>query len=258
MLRQLATPRWAVLTLLTLIGVAAMATLSWWQYDRAQQVRESEAAGLAQPVPLDQAVPRGEVVNGEDVGRPVTVAGQWDSESSLLVENRSWAGVAGLWAVAVIRLADGTGQLVVRGWVPSPTDPALALPAGAVAIRGFVQANEAYYDGVVPQTGTRLAQVDSEAIASSFDYPLRDGFVVLAEQRPALPPAPTPIDPPVPAGTSVTPPLQNTFYALQWLVFAGFAIALWVKAFRDESRDRAEEQAVADQQNYAARLPSDS
>lgn len=258
MLRQLATPRWAALTLLTLLGVAAMATLSWWQYDRAQQVRASEAAALAQPVSLDDAVPRGEAVDGEDVGRPVIVAGQWDLQSSLLVENRSLAGQAGLWAVAVIRLADGTGQLVVRGWVPAATDPALVLPAGSVVVRGFVQANEAYYDGVVPQSGTRLAQVDSKAIASRFDYPLRDGFVVLAEQTPPASPAPTPIDPPVPAGTSVTPPLQNTFYALQWLVFAGFAIALWVKAFRDESRDRAEAQAAADQQRYSARLPSDS
>ncbi|MFM7147082.1 MAG: hypothetical protein ACKOW5_12205, partial [Actinomycetales bacterium] len=68
--------------------------------------------------------------------------------------------------------------------------------------------------------------MNADLIAQRWPGPMRPGIVILQEQQPALTSeAPIPI--PVVPGVQVSLPLQNAFYALQWFVFAAFALALW-------------------------------
>ncbi len=48
----------------------------------------------------------------------VRVAGQFDTERQFLLDNISHDGQPGYEVLTVLRLADGSGLLVNRGWVP--------------------------------------------------------------------------------------------------------------------------------------------
>src|SRR5690606_18643358 len=64
------------------------------------------------------------------------------------------------------------------------------------------------------------------------------GYLVLRSSDPEQPPAadggPAQLPrPTIEGGTGLN--LQNLFYALQWWVFGGFAVLLWVRLVRDEA-----------------------
>ena len=72
---------------------------------------------------------------------------------------------------------------------------------------------------------------------------LRQIREAMADGGPAQLPRPT-----IEGGTGLN--LQNLFYALQWWVFGGFAVLLWVRLVRDEAaggkrRARGEDAGIA-------------
>ena len=119
MTRRLLTPRWVGLTVLALVLVVAFVLLGFWQLSRAQAFL-GHAADPA-PVAVQQLSPPTGLLPADAIGRRVTAAGAYDPVHALLVPNRSADGGTGdgYWALGVLRLDDGSGLLVVRGWVPS-------------------------------------------------------------------------------------------------------------------------------------------
>lgn len=228
MLRLALTPRWLLALLGVLAAVGLCAVAGYWQWSRTQTILAAERAAAAQPAPIEQ------VVGGDDaripddaIGRAVTVAGVYDPRLQVAVPHRIHDGAPGYWIVSGVRLPDDSVVAVLRGSVADPTELAAAAPAGSVAVDGVLQPDEGFYGDAAPASG-EVAAITHSGLARAWDARVLPGFVVLGEQVPSTQPAPTPVEPTV--RTSDVPfPLQNFFYALQWWVFASFAVAVYLR-----------------------------
>jgi cytochrome oxidase assembly protein ShyY1 len=239
-LRVALTPRWLALHLLLVLAVGTMLWLGSWQWHRAVEAsRPGPAPEDLAPVPVADVHRVGQTLPTELAGRRVVVAGRYDATEQVLVPDRDVGGRTGLWVVTPLVTVDGSGVLVVRGWVPSADDPAVAVPTEDVDVAGRLQPSETAQRGVAP--GERLpegqvAAVSTAALLREVPYPLYDGYVALVSQDPAAQPAPTPLPEQPPAARPAELRLQNYAYAVQWVLFAGFAVFLWWRALRDASR----------------------
>lgn len=246
MLRVALTPRWLALHLLLVAVVVGMLLLSRWQWQHALAGRQQPVPDDPAPVALASVHETGQVLPGDLAGRQVDVAGRYDAGAQVLVPNRSLDGREGLWVVTPLVGEGGAGVLVVRGWVPTVDDAALAVPPGEVTVTGRLQPSETAATGV--GVGKRLpdgqvGEVGAAAMLARVDYPLYDGYVALRTQEPpaAAEPVPLPERPPTAPPKELR--LQNYAYAVQWVLFAGFAVFLWWRMLRDAARREREPDA---------------
>lgn len=258
-------PRMIALLLLLLAAAAVCGRLGVWQLDRAQErgrladqhaAAEAAATGVA---PLAQLLPPQTTFPGELVGRQAWVEGEYDPDEQLLVTGRALDGEVGYLVLTPLRVTDdGSGGAswadlsgppvlpVVRGWVSlalvddaagsgASLPDALVPPTGVVRVSGYLQASEA-----TGQTGIvdgRTDAVSSAALANAWGGPIYSGYLVASASDPAQPDAVELLPrPSIEGGDGIN--LQNLFYALQWWIFGGFAVALWLRLVRDETRLR--------------------
>lgn len=230
--------RLAGLGVLALVVVLACSALGVWQWRRGNVVVTEPPA--ARPVSaVQQVVDAGAagpdaVLSADEVGRRVEVAGTYDPAVDLLVPARALAGTPGSWALGVVRLPDGSGVPVVRGWVPAGRS-APPLPAGPVDLTGTVQPPES--SDLAPSTAAlpegQTWVVSAADLVNRVDYPVANAYVT-----DAAPPAgllPVPARDPGQAARRLD--WRNLAYAAQWWVFALFAVVLWVRVVRDERAD---------------------
>ena len=121
---------------------------------------------------------------------------------------------------------DGVTVAVLRGWVESPTSPALAVPAGPVRLEGALQPFEDFYAEQARRPDGALVAVSRSEIEGAWGGRVVSLILVLRSEAPASVPAPEPV--PLTVQTADVPfPLQNAAYTLQWFVFAGFVWVMW-------------------------------
>jgi len=249
-LRTALKPRWLALLAVALVLATGMAFLGQWQLDRARENSRREAVQEATgrpAVPLTSLLHARQSFTTEDADRPVTAQGQWDGAHQLLVAERYQDGARGWWVLTPLVLDDGSAVAVVRGWVPSASDPAVAPPAPAapgaapVSVRGVLRPGEPPVDHA-PGAGTglppgQLDGVDLTQLVQRWPQHLITGYLVLTSADPApAAPAPRPVPPTAPSNRTVA--WQNLSYAVQWFVFAGFGLALWFRLVRDDHLGR--------------------
>ena len=243
------------LLVLLLAAAAVCGRLGVWQLDRAQARGDAEARAAAQEqvtgsVPLGSLLAPQAGFSGDLVGRAVTTTGVLEADRELLVPGRSHEGRTGVLVLTPLRVDEPGAPVlpVVRGWVPdlaaaAALDPA---PGGTVAVRGYLQSGEA-------GTGEALAEGQVAAISPAelvnrWGGPIYSGYLVLAEVEPAQDPDLALLDRPTLPGGGLN--VQNVAYALQWWVFGGFAVLLWVRTVRDEvtaeREDAADDDAAGD------------
>ncbi len=248
MLRTALRPRWLALLALVLVAASGMARLGQWQLDRARENGGSQQQQeLRRPaVPLGSVLTARHTFPGTAVDRPVTASGTWDGAHQVLVAGRSdgtasGAGSsAGFWVLTPLLLADGSAVPVVRGWVPTVSDPAAAaavVPAGTVRVTGVLEPSEPPDDAHAPGWSSGLPPgqidlVDVTQLIKVWPYPLLTGYVVLTAQTP-----PGGIGHLVqvrPASSGLA--LRNLSYALQWFLFAAFGLFVWWRLVREDHR----------------------
>ncbi|WP_286218368.1 SURF1 family protein [Paraoerskovia sediminicola] len=257
-------PRMIALLVIFLVAAGVCARLGIWQIDRAQErgeLAEKQAAAeltSAGPVGLGTVLPPQSGFPGELVGRQAWVEGTYETDGQLLVVDRVLDGVPGSLVLTPLRVSDDGTQgeswadlsgrpvlPVVRGWVPGDVTvadldgPALAPPSGTVRLTAYLQAGEAAGDGGLPEGYTDA--ISTATLANAWGPPIYSGYGVLvtsdpeqvaaSDGGPALLPRPT-----VSGGEGLD--LRNAFYALQWFLFGGFAVALWVRLVKDEASGR--------------------
>lgn len=244
------------LLLLFLAAAAVCARLGVWQLDRAQQRGDladrqaamEEAARIADEGPegLGLLLPPQTTFPGDLVGRQTWVEGEYDAGQQLLVAGRALDGRTGYLVLTPLRVSDdgsagaSWAELsgppvvpVVRGWVPSEDAAVLAPPTGTVRVTGYVQASEATGQGGLPPGQTDA--ISSAALAGLWGGPIYSGYVVLSASEPGQDPGLSLLPrPSIEGGDGLN--LQNLFYALQWWIFGGFAVVLWLRLVRDEVR----------------------
>jgi surfeit locus 1 family protein len=247
-LRTALKPRWLALLALVLVAAAVMARLGEWQLDRARQKGEQDrvAAARARPsVPLTSLLAPRTAFPAGDADRRVSVRGSWDKARQLLVPGRQLGGAMGLWVLTPLRLPDGSGVPVVRGWVPDADDPRSdprALPGDEVALDGVLEPSESVAD-LQPGDASgvpagQIALVAAPLLVQHWPYPLTTGYLVQTAATPG-PAGEAAALRPVPPGTGGGGlALQNLSYALQWWLFSAFGLFFWWRVVRDDHRGR--------------------
>jgi len=216
--------RSVALTLVAVFLSALCLVAGLWQGSRTRDIVDAERAAVSAPIPV-LAAASVEDFPATSIGRPVTAAGAYADAEQLLVDQRELDGRAGEWVITPF-LVDGVTVTVLRGWVDSPSSPALAVPAGPVRLEGALQPFEDFYAEQARQPDGSLVAVSRAEIERAWGVPVLSLVLVLARQEPASEPAPESV--PLTVQTADVPfPLQNAAYTLQWFVFAGFVWVMW-------------------------------
>ncbi|PPL19123.1 SURF1 family protein [Microterricola pindariensis] len=257
MLSIMLRPRW-VLALLGALAVAAVfALLGQWQIARAVDAgqtvdRSTEVvqplAGIADPdAPIKQSA----------TGQMVSVDGRYVAGDEQLISGRLNGGTAGFWVVSHFQI-DAAGEPaipVARGWA-ADAEAAEAVAAElaeqessgeSVTLTGRLLPTE----GPEIPTDAAGAHVMRAVAVSALinlwaDFDNRSvysAYIVSAEPPAGL----VQIDSPEP-NPEVELNWLNIFYAVEWAVFAGFAVFLWYRLVRDQwerEREEAEDDAAA-------------
>jgi surfeit locus 1 family protein len=247
-LRTALKPRWLALLAVVLVAAAVMARLGEWQLDRARQKGERDRAAAAKarpPVPLTSILAPRTAFRPGDADRRVILRGTWDPPRQLLVPGRRLGDATGLWVLTPLRLADGSGVPVVRGWVRDAEDPRAdprALPGGEVALQGVLEPSEPVVDlqpgdaAAVP--AGQVALVAAPLLVQHWTYPLMTGYVVQTAATPAARGEGAMLRA-VPPGTGDAGlALQNLSYAFQWWLFSAFGLFFWWRVVRDDHLGR--------------------
>ncbi len=177
------------------------------------------------------------------LGRPVTVAGQYDAGRQLLVSGKRLDGAHGFWVLTALRVPSGALVPVVRGFVPSAT-AVPAPPPGPVQLSGVLGAPDATpAGGDAPDVPAgQIPAADTADVVNLWGEPdlqrprrrraglgLRCGRV----RRPTAGARPPPLD------QSGGLDLRNAAYAVQWWIFGLFALLLWWRMVRQDAVESA-------------------
>lgn len=207
------------------IVAAVMIWLGLWQMQvfTDSGMNTASARAAAPPVELLAHVhPDGTV---DDIyARRVTSVGVYLPDQQILV--RGNAGVPRV--LSALRLDDGRVLAVVRGRAESLPKP----PPGRVEISGVFLASEPGAESPAPPG--ELGSVRLAALAQLWPQQLLPGYVTLGEadaRAQGLDPAPITL----PSGDGA---LRNGGYAIQWWVFAAFALGMGIKISHDLGRRR--------------------
>lgn len=226
--------------LLVLMLVGSTLWLGSWQFDAARTEREAAARDLTRtaPVPLADVLGPDDPFPAPAVGQPVTVTGEWVTGATVFVERD-----VGYWVVTPLAVGGaGTAALpVVRGVSEEPVaDPV----SGIVALTGWLQPAEGTGAVDADPSDDVLPQLRVADLVQRVDGDLYSAYAVATEPTAGL--AAARLEQLPDAGRLTG--LRNVLYALEWWVFGGFAVFVWVKYLRDE--------ATADEDGSERRLTS--
>jgi len=263
LLRTMVRPKWLVALVFALAVAAGFAALGQWQLQRAIESGTVVQRPTETAIPLTQAAQPNTDVRTDMVGQLVTTTGAFAPSDYQLLEGRLNNGATGYWVVARFTLTDqdAAGRpvelAVARGWAPDKAAAERAVaklaaePATQETITGRLLPTEA---PTAPPAGENPRTMSAMSTAALYNLwtgvdgsDVYTGYIV----QHGTPPgglaniySPPPIE-------QATLDWLNVFYALEWAVFAGFAVFLWYRVVRD-AWEREEEDAVAAETEAAA------
>ena len=209
-----------------IVGIAAVVAvtcvaLGLWQLRRLEERRALNArivrASTASPATVETA----SGIAALSPYRRVSVRGDYDVDGEVLLYGRSLRGEPGHHVITPLSLGDGSGVLVLRGWVPfSMADRAPVTEAAPIArdvrVEGWLVAPETTGESHPDAEGV-VRTLDITGIGATLPYELAPFAIQLQDQEP--PPAPFPVPIPLPE-RSEGPHLS---YAIQWFAFGTIA-----------------------------------
>ncbi|MHA7263915.1 SURF1 family protein [Arthrobacter sp. TMN-37] len=258
MLKTALKPRW-ILTLILVMALAAVfVLLSQWQFSNSRQQGPQAPAATETVRPLTGVITPGSPLTGAAADQMVSAQGEFLSGTRLLVRERLQDGREGLWLISAFAVDGATAPgaetgaaaaeavviPVVHGWVPD-ADAAGRVPelTGAATVTGRLLPAEGPL-AADPVEG-QVAALATAELVNVWDRPSYAAFVVsssTAVDGKAVP-AQAPLE-----VVEVGPQPQerpvnwlNIFYAVEWVVFAGFAFFLWWRLVADDYRRSLED-----------------
>lgn len=215
---------------------AGFAALSQWQLARSVSTGTVVHRATETVVPLTSiAAPQRPVTDGQNA-RMVVVDGVWVARDFTLVGQRLNKGVLGYWVVGHLHTSSDAGLAVAVGWSKSraaalasmhalkgSASSAPARVTGRYLVSEAAEDSDYQHDRLTTVSTAQLVNVWRPDAAGMYS-----GYVVDAAAASGL----TVIDSPKPT-SQVELNWLNIFYAVEWVVFAGFAIFLWYRLVRD-------------------------
>jgi surfeit locus 1 family protein len=243
-------PRW-ILALLVALGIAAIfAALGQWQLGRAVQTATVVTYPTETVEPLSHVATPQKEVTDRAAGQMVTISGTRVAGDTYIVSDRVNFGVTGYWVIDHVVAKNGASVAVALGWAPTraKVDAAAAVlraHAASVTVVGRYQPTEPP-DQEDFEHGVRSAVSIPALINEWKTVPTSayGGYIVSKTAPAGL----VKIQSPKPKN-DVTLDWLNIFYAIEWVVFAGFAIYLWYRLVRDaweRENEDAEDSADAE------------
>jgi surfeit locus 1 family protein len=264
-------PKWILLLLFALALAAVFAWLGKWQVERA--VLDSQAASAPTEIakPLTELAKPGGPIPITAGGHLTSAEGAFDPEGFVELTGRLNQGEAGYWLVGRLLVvgsgADGTSVTgpgpesvslpVALGWAPTQElfDTALeaAKQDARAAAQGQASSQPLSFSGrlmpteapEVPNPTGEPFEVSTLSLASLVnEWPNYSGtafgaYLIVDSSEYGL----DVIDS-APPENSATLNWLNIFYAIEWVVFAGFAVYFWYRLVRDAYEREQEEKLV--------------
>jgi surfeit locus 1 family protein len=248
-------PRWIAALFLCLGIAAAFAVLGQWQLSRSVDSGAPVEESHESAVPLAEVAEPQQPLTAEAAGRLVTVEGTVLPDEFVVLSGRLHEGTAGFWVVGhLVEQGDGASLAVALGWAATERDAASAISSLATeapsSLSGRFQPSESPqeddFEAGEQNSLSAAALVNQWDTAPAGVYP---GYLIADDAPDGL----TTIDAFAPS-TEVSINWLNIFYAVEWAVFAGFAVFLWFRLVRDAWEREQEEAAEADEAARAARV----
>jgi cytochrome oxidase assembly protein ShyY1 len=239
--------------LVFVLAVAAVfAWLGKWQVERAVISSAQNSIPDQRAVPLSTLASPGVPMTEAAAARRITVEAQLDTSSVMVLANRLNFGVEGYWVIG--RLTTFTNNEVASlpaalGWAPTRelADAAVAGIRDSFTVEAFMPLMGRLMppqEPTAPDPGADPTELTTMSVAALANiWPLTvptyyEGYLVLDE-----PPAGLETIESIPVITDASLNWLNVFYAVEWVVFAGFAFFLWYRLVRDALNREIEEQA---------------
>jgi surfeit locus 1 family protein len=231
-------PKWIAALVLCLGIAAGFAGFAQWQFDRSVENVEVVDIDTETAVPLDELAEPGRAMTETQVGRVITVSGELVPGDFVTLTDRSLGGRSGTWLV---------GHLVTEGGASLAVAIGFAADGAAVPDLGIdrVEWTGRYLPGEEPQSSDfEAGEFSAMSVAALVNLwaepgPVYGGFLVADDP----PPGYEQIEALAPE-REVRLNLLNVFYAIEWILFGGFAIYLWYRLVRDAVEREAEEAAA--------------
>jgi cytochrome oxidase assembly protein ShyY1 len=232
------TPRWIAALVLCLGIAAGFAALGQWQLGRSVDNAQTVEIDTETAVPLDEIAEPGSGMTETQLGRIVTVSGDLVPGDTVVLSGRGdGRGATGSWLVGHLVTSDGISLAVALGW--SAADDPVATDLERATWTGRYQLSEEPQSSDFENGEHRALSVADLVNLWADPGPVYAGYLVLAEPLTGL--EPIVADAPE---REVTLNLLNVFYAIEWALFAGFAIYLWYRLVRDAVERQDEEQTA--------------
>ncbi|WP_256840952.1 SURF1 family protein [Ornithinimicrobium cryptoxanthini] len=248
MLRTFFTPRWLGLLAVVAAVCVGFGWLGAWQLSVAQHdvvARiQAEREALVE-APLQEVLAPHSAFTESAAAHPVVVEGEYDGAHQFLVPGRVLDGEPGFWVVTPLLVDGGEAVIeVMRGFVTTP-DQADVPPTQPVTVRGELAPGESPYFGQDPLPEGQRGTIDLSSLANERPEQFYNGFIFATSEEPQLTSATVePVPPPVLTVGEID--WRNLGYALQWWVFAAFAVFMYVKMLRDAAQNDATQDEAAE------------
>ncbi len=242
-------PRWIAMLLLALLVSGAFAWLGQWQLERAVISTETVDQPTERVRELTEVATTGGPLRDSVIGQLVEVDGTLVDGDYLVVSERLNLGETGYWVTGhLVTGSEPEASIAVAlGWtadreVAEKVTATLnaGTEASVVSVNGRLNASQAPElpeDDADPFELTTMSMAAFVNIWSDLgDRPVYNGYIVADEAPDGL----TVIDAP-PVEEEVTLNWLNIFYAVEWIVFAGFAVFVWFHLVKDAWVRREEE-----------------
>jgi cytochrome oxidase assembly protein ShyY1 len=226
--------RWIGALVLALAIASGFAALGQWQLARSVESAVAPNQATESLISLESVAEPQQPVLSTATGQRVSVTTSFVASDYLVLSDRVNLAAPGYWVVGHAVTARGDGLAVAMGWAASADAAASAIrsltatpPPGEIVGRYLPSESPQQSDF---EHGKRSALAVSELVNLWQDPPdaVYGGYLVLHTAVPGL----ELIDSPAPT-TEVSFNLLNIFYAIEWVLFAGFAVFLWYRLVKD-------------------------
>lgn len=224
-------PRWIAALLLALAIAAGFAALGQWQLARSVAAPVADASTTEIPTALTTVAKPNVPVTDPELGHMITTEATLVPGDFVVLSDRLNVGDTGYWLVGHATTSGGD-LAVALGWAPSRT-AAVAAERDASIPTPLVGR---YLPSESPdQPGVEKGQLSAASVPalinqwSTLGDSVYGGYVVATTPSAGL----QKIDSPAPTA-EVGLNWLNLFYALEWALFAGFAIYLWYRLVKDQ------------------------
>lgn len=227
-------------TVVTLLAIAFLVKLGFWQLERAEQKQAlfaDFAAAQEHPTDLNN-LPEGSLPQRFS---KVSAEGVFDQDRYLLRDNQMHNGKVGYQVIAFLQVQSDDASLPVNlGWVPAPVLrselPDVEIPAGRRQLEGYFYLPDDNAFTLQQQRFTdiswplRIQQPEFRRLAEATGIPLRPYMVLLSEQaefgfeRQWEP--------------QVMSPQKHQAYALQWFSLALACGIIFIIACRQKKNNK--------------------